>query len=490
MDDDTSHAPDLDAGHVEARGRPDEAPDSAPSSAARRRRCSSYATRDLTKGSVPKILWFLAWPQVTEGLLAVVDQLADLIWVGRLGSQAIAGLGVGQVLMLTIMASRMGLDAAMRAMIARAVGARRLSHANHVFLQSLTVTVLFAAALVAIGLFLTEPMLRVLGLSESVVEQASTYMRVQFFAIAVMAFHGLSAGALQASGDSLTPLKAEAVCRTTHLILSPLLIFGWLGLPAMGLAGVAAATVVARCLSVGMNFFALARGSSRLRLDLRRYRIDVSLIWRMVVVGVPASITGMQRGLSQLVALVIVAPFGDSAVAAFAVLRRVEATANQTSQGLGKASGALAGQNLGAGQPQRARSTVKWAVAFVGLASLGVALFFLVFSNEVASFVNPDPQFVSVASRWLSILALGYFSMSAVQVFTHAFNTSGDTVAPMLVTLTTLWGIQIPLAFALSNLTTLGQFGVPWAIVAGATLRLVVFALYFCSGRWLRTGIM
>ena len=125
-----------------------------------------------------------------------------------------------------LMTARMGLDAGMRSMIARAVGARQIRYANHVLLQGLTLTTVFVVVVVAVGLFLTEPLLRIVGLSDAVVSQAAGYMRIQFMAMAVMSYQRLSGGALQASGDSVTPLKAATVTRVTHLALSPLLIFG------------------------------------------------------------------------------------------------------------------------------------------------------------------------------------------------------------------------------------------------------------------------
>ena len=108
-------------------------------------RRSRYADRDLTKGSIPKNLWQIGWPQIAEGMLGVVDQVADLIWAGRIGFQAIAGLGVAQSYLMMVITARMGLDAGMRSMISRAVGAGETVYANHVLLQSLTLTTFIAA---------------------------------------------------------------------------------------------------------------------------------------------------------------------------------------------------------------------------------------------------------------------------------------------------------------------------------------------------------
>ncbi|MDP6514716.1 MAG: MATE family efflux transporter, partial [SAR202 cluster bacterium] len=408
----------------------------------------------------------------------------------RLGFHAIAGLGVAQTFLMMTMTARMGLDAGMRSMISRAVGAKNIPYANHVMLQALTLTTMYSVLTVILGVVLTYPLLRMLGLSDDILSEAGPYMRVQFVAMAMMGYQRLTAGALQASGDSMTPLRAATVTRVTHVVLSPFLIFGLWWFPTFGLAGAAAANLIAQVLGVSLNFRALLAGTSRLHLTFKGYYVDYKLIWRVIKVGVPASVTGAQRAVSQLIVVSLVAPFGDVALAAFALSRRAENTVNHASRGLGRAAGALAGQNLGAELPDRAKQSVVWAQGYASVASLSVAAVFLIFPEPVASLFNSEPEFVGKAAMWLQILAIGYFSMNAVQVFTQSFNTTGATFAPMVVTVSTMWAVELPLAFVLSQYTALEEYGIPWAIVVGMTLRLFIFTWYYLRGKWLRTGMI
>lgn len=456
----------------------------------KQRRRRRYSDRDLTKGSIPRNLWYLAWPQITESFLSVVDQLADLVWAGRLGFHAIAGLGVAQTFLMMTMTARMGLDAGMRSMISRAVGAKNIAYANHVMLQALTLTTLYSVIVVTLGIIFADPLLRLFGLSDRIVAEAGPYLQVQLIAMAMMGYQRLTAGALQASGDSITPLRAATVSRIIHLLLSPFLIFGLWWFPTFGLAGAAVANLIAQTLGAGMNFRALMAGKSRLHLTFTGYYVDYQLIWRVIKVGVPASVTGAQRAVSQLIVVGLVAPFGEVALAAFALSRRAENAVNHASRGLGRAAGALAGQNLGADLPDRARRSVLWALVYAGAASLTIAALFLAFPETVASLFNSDAEFIGQAAVWLQILAIGYFSMNAVQVFTQAFNTTGATFAPMVVTVSTMWTVELPLAFVLSQYTPLDEYGIPWAIVAGMTLRLGIFTWYYLRGMWLRTGMI
>ena len=454
------------------------------------RRRPAHVTRDLTKGSVPRNLWFLSWPQVSEGALTVIDQVADLIWAGRLGYQAIAGLGVAQIVIMVAMTARMGLESSMRATISRAIGARQVRYANHVLYQSLILQTGLAAVMIAFGFAFTEPILRALGLSEAVREQAGGYMKVQFIAMSMMGYQRTMGASLQAAGDSITQLKAIGLTRVLHLGLCPLLAFGIWVFPDLGLTGMGVANLVAQVVGSSIVAYVLLKGSSRLRLSFNRPAPDFPLIWRLVKVGAPASVTNVQRGLSQLAMVGIIAPFGDGAVAAFAMTRRAENVVNHGSRGFGRAAGALAGQNLGAGQKAQAYSSVLWALAYSGSASAVIAVCFILAPGTITGFFNSDPEFLGSAATWLRILAIGYVSLSCVQVFTQAFNTTGNTVAPMVITFGTMWALEVPLALALSRIDSLGQFGLPWATVSASAVRLVMFTWYMKRGRWLKTGMI
>ena len=243
------------------------------------RRTSEYVTRDLTKGSISRNLWFLAWPQMIEGLLNVLDRVADLFWAGRFfGIHAIGGLAIAQLYTGLIMTGRQGLDMGMQAMIARAVGGGNIKLANHVALQALTITAVFALLMVAVGVLYTDSLLNIMGVSQGVIEVTTIYMQIQFVGFAGQAFRMMTGGALQASGDTLTPMIATTISRIDHIILSPILIFGWLGLPELGLPGAAWGNVIAQFLGVMWNFWALFAGTSRLHLTLKGYYFDGPLL--------------------------------------------------------------------------------------------------------------------------------------------------------------------------------------------------------------------
>ena len=451
---------------------------------------SDASRRDLTRGSVPRNLWNMAWPQMADSALTVVDQIADLFWAGRMGYKTIAGLGVAQIYILIYSTARIGLDAGMRAMISRAIGANDREYANHVLLQALTMTFIWTLVVGGLGIIFTDKLLSMVGVSGAVVESATMYMQLQFVAYSMQNFIRLTGGALNAAGDSINPLKAVTVSRGVHILSSPFFIFGWLWFPDMGIAGAAAANIVAQFLGLIMNLVVLHKGNSGLKLSFKSYRVDIILIWRLFRVGLPAAMTSMQRSISQLVLLVCVSRFGDAPVAAFALSRRVENIVNNTSRGLGRASAAVAGQNLGAGYLNRAKSSLSWALVYSAILSAIAMTLYLLFTEEIAAVFNGDPNFIGHMTTWLIILAIATFPMSSVQVLTHGISNTGATVAPMNITLTTMWLIEIPMAFGLALLTPLDSGGVPWGIACGNGVRCLAFLWYFYRGSWLKSGVI
>lgn len=454
------------------------------------RRQPSYLTRDLTKGGILQNLWLLSWPQMVEGGLNVADHLADLLWAGWLGSRAVAGLGVAQTYTQLVMMVRRGLDVAMRAMIARAVGSGNIQLANHAALQGLTLSVFFLLVVCSAGVALTDELLRLIGASEAVRAEGALYMRVQFIGVAVMGLRITGAAMLQSAGDAVTPMKPAVVSRLLHIILSPFFVFGLGWFPSFGLAGAALANLLAQLVGCWMTYAPLVRGKSRLHLKIEDYRIDFSLCWQLVKIGTPACVAQAERGFAQILLLGFVAPFGDLALAAYSITRRIEILAHAGNAGFGQASGTLIAQNLGAGQPLRAKQTLAWALTCATALNLVLGLIVIAFPRPILMLFNREPDFLDVAQVWLQIDGLAFIFMAPSFVFQHSFNIAGDTIGPLLITLIGFWGFQIPLAWLLPRFTGLGQFGIAWAIMISMVIRLLLFIPYTRSGRWLRVKVI
>jgi len=209
----------------------------------------------------------------------------------------------------------------------------------------------------------------------------------------------------------------------------------------------------------------------------------------MVKIGIPASIMGMDMSFGNLILMRFITPFGTLAVAAHTVLQRVEMLLYMPSIGLAQASGVLAGQNLGARQPERAERT-GWITAGLaeGIMIIGVVAI-LLWTESIVRIFSSDPGVVEIASTFLRIATAAYILQGVSIAIMMTISGVGDTVPPMVVMMLANWAIQVPLAFFLPRITDLGVFGVRWAIVAAAIFRMLIYTIYFRLGMWKRKNV-
>jgi putative MATE family efflux protein len=304
-----------------------------------------------------------------------------------------------------------------------------------------------------------------------------------------MSFTMMNQSIMQASGDSLTPMKIDLVYRVLHIVLCPFLVFGWWVFPKLGVTGAALSSVITQGLGGSIGLWILYSGGTRLRLTLRHFRLDWRTIWRLVRIGIPASATGMQRSLGQLVLVSLIIPFGTFAVAAHTLTQRIDGFLHMPASGLGQGAGVLAGQNLGAGQPQRAEKT-GWIAVILFTSFMTIsALIVWFWAEHVVAIFNNEPGVTGITATFLRINIIAYMGFGLEMVLMSCLNNIGDTVVPLVAEVSTIWVLQLPLAYFLPGMTHLGVYAVRLAVVTSDFVRAGIYAVYFRSGRWKRRKI-
>ncbi len=445
--------------------------------------------RDWTKGSILRNIWLLSWPVMISNSLNMAGPTIDMIWVGRLGSAAIAGVGVAGLAVMLVNSAMMGLGTGLRAMIARFVGAGDASGSNHIAMQGFAVGAAYSIAMAIVGFSLAEPMLMLFGLEPDVIAEGAAYMRIMFIGAAAMSFRMITEGIMQASGDTQTPMRITVFLRFFHIIMAPFLIFGWWLFPRLGVSGAALTNIISQGVGLILGLWILFSGRTRLRLTLSKFRIDLNVIWRMVKIGIPSSLTVIQWQFSNMVLMWIIARFGTIAVAAYTVTERAATLLQMPSGGFGLAAGVLAGQNLGAGKPDRAERSGWIALGLVEVVMLVAAVAIFLWAENIIRIFNAEPGLVELGSGFLRIASLGLFFMGIASVIFQCLNGVGDTMPPLLIIIPSVWLVQLPLAYFLSQFTDLGVYGVRWAIVASLAVASVPYLVYFRHGRWKRKRV-
>jgi putative MATE family efflux protein len=440
--------------------------------------------RDWTKGSIIGNLWSLYWPMLISNSINMLGPTVDMIWVGRLGAASIAGVGVSGIAVMVVTSLMTGLFTGTMALVARFVGAGDEKNANRAAQQAFVIGIAFSIFMAIIGIFLTEPILTLLGMEADVVAEGAAYMRIQLVGMVTMISLSVAQSIMQASGDTLTPMKISVGYRLFHVALCPFLVFGWWLFPRLGVSGAALSNVIAQSLGGGIGLWILFSGRTRLSVTLRNFRLDRSIIWRTVKIGIPASVTNMERNFADLVLVRFLVPFGTFAVAAHSVVQRIDQFIQMPCGGLGMAAGVLGGQNLGANQPERAARTGWLATGLsTGFSVIwSVAIWF--WAEHLVRIFNAEPGLVEIASTFLTIQIVSYVLWGVVITLSMCLNGIGDTMITMLTNLTTMWGVALVLAYFLSRVPGLGVYGIRWGLVTGIVVRAVIYSVYFKLGRW------
>lgn len=448
------------------------------------------SARDWTRGSIVRNLLSLSLPMVVHEGFYMLGQTVDMIWIGRLGTASIAGVGISAtVAWLAESAMLMGLIVGMTAMVARFIGAGDAPGAANVAGQAYIISAVFGAIVTVIGVLFAESILQLFGLEADVVAEGTAYMRTLFAGWMATSLWLMSLSVMRASGDTVTPMKISVFARCIHLALSPMLIFGWWVFPDLGVRGAALSNITAQVLGMSLSLWVFFSGRTRLRLSLRDLRVDLNTIRRIIRIGVPAAVMGVQTASGNLVFTRFMTPYGTLAVAAHSLFMRVMMVLLLPTWAIGAGTGVLVGQNLGAGQPERAERTGWLATGFAVMIVVVASVAILLWAEGIIRVFTTDSDLVEIASAFLRIATAGYLMIALVTVLQQAISGAGDTLPAMVFSLVTVWAVQLPLAYLLPRTTDLGVYGVRWALVAGPLVGGIAYSVYFRAGRWKRKRV-
>jgi putative MATE family efflux protein len=440
--------------------------------------------KDWTQGPIVRNLLVLSWPMALMETLFVISQVADMIWVGRLGSSAIAAMGVAFTVVMLVMSLDFGLVVGARAMVARYVGAGDIKMANHIAAQALMLGIVWGLLMTALGISLSGYIMVLFGLEPGVVADGLAYIRITFAGWWVVDIMVFILYIVQASGDAIRPMMLEALTRIIHVTLCPFLVLGLWIFPRMGVSGAALASVIGQVVGACLAIWLLFGGGTRLHVTRQDFRLDLGVIARILKIGFPALVTNLQRSFSAVVITWLIAPFGTMSMAAYSLFSRVEIFIMLPGFGLGMGAGVLVGQNLGAGQPARAERSAWLASGILQAVMIVFSVVIWLWAGGILSIFTTDPELINLGSTFLRIGIAGFMVLAFSSVLQGCFSGAGDTVPNLIIGLIVNWIIQIPLALWLPHVNGLGVLGIRWALVIGIAAQTIMYIAYFRLGKW------
>lgn len=440
--------------------------------------------QDYTDGSLNRAILLLAVPMVLEMVLESLFAVVDVFWVGRLGANAVATIGLTESMLSLVFAVGMGLSLSTTAMVARRIGEKDQEGAAVAAVQAI---VLGLATSVAIGvpcLLYGPQLLRLMGASGEIIAIGSRYTRICLAGSGVVLMLFLNNAIFRGAGDAAVAMRLLWISNIINLILDPCLIFGLGPFPRLGVTGAAVATLTGRSIGVAYQFYRLGRGTERIRIVGRQVRVNLEVLWRLIRVSVTGILQFAIAHTSWIGLVRIVSVFGAAALAGYTIAIRIVIFVILPSWGLSNAAATLVGQNLGAKKPDRAEQAV-WRTGFYNMLFLGsLGVLFVLFAETIVGQFTHDPAVVPLGASCLRIISYGNIGYAYGMVMLQAFNGAGDTVTPTIVNLFGFWVLEIPLAYWLAIPAHLRSNGVYISIVVAEAAIAAASAVLFKRGRW------
>lgn len=439
---------------------------------------------DFTSISIKKSIFYLSIPMILEMVMESLFAVVDIFFVGKLGVNAVATVGLTESVLTIIYSIAIGLSMAATAIVARRIGEKNQQAASIAAFQAIMVCSIFAIAMAVIGVWQAQTMLRLMGGSEELIAEGYRYTQIVFGGNVAIMLLFLINGIFRGAGNAALAMRALWIANGFNIVLDPLLIFGWGPIPAMGLEGAAWATTIGRSLGVVFQLLVLFKGMSIIRFYWESLQMNWKTIWTILKVASGGMGQFLIESASWIFLMRIISESGSVALAGYTIAVRLIIFVLLPAFGFSNAAATLVGQNLGALQPGRAERSA-WLSAHITALFLGVcSVVFVIGAGYFIAIFNQEAGVIEVGRLGLTIICLGYVFFAYGMVMSQSLNGAGDTRTPTIINLAVLWGFQLPLAYVLANTFGLGAVGVFWAITVSHSVHALVSMWVFNRGKW------
>ncbi|QGW82478.1 MATE family efflux transporter [Variovorax paradoxus] len=428
----------------------------------------------------PRALWktflFFLAPMLLSNILQSLSGTINNIYIGQMiGVSALAAVSSFFPVMFFFIAFVIGLGAGASVLIGQAWGARDVAKAKAVAGTTLAVGILLGLAVAVFGGAFTTPLLALLGTPPDVLADSTSYARIMLIAMPGLFVFLLSTAMLRGVGDTVTPLLTLIISTVVGLVVTPALIRGWGGLPQLGVASGAWATVVAFVVATLWMAWRLRSRGSPLAPDaelIRHLRIDPKLLKAVLKVGVPTGVQMIVVALAEIALLSLVNGYGSSATAAYGAVNQVVAYVQFPAISIAITASILGAQAIGAGRADRLGAIAKTALLMNMVLTGGLVLLGYLFSRHLMGFFITSAPVIEIAQTLLHIMlwSLVIFGMAAA--ISGIMRASGSVLVPTAISILCLIGIEVPVAWFMSHRIGLNGIWYAYPVTFGAMLLL------------------
>jgi putative MATE family efflux protein len=440
--------------------------------------------RSLVEGPIGPAVWKIAWPTMLQNVIAGLQGIIDHAMVGHfVGYTANAAIGVSWQIVLVVIVFASSVFSGMGVLVARFAGANDHEKVNRVVYQAFLTAAGMSAILGAVGWLVAPALLDLVNAAPAVEAEALPFLRAMFLGIIGMMMFFMLSGAFRAAGDSRTPLRLGVMM--TALTVAFNLIF----IPIFGTLGAAFGTILSSTSVVAYGLWRMTRPESVIHFEPGMHKgPDITIIKALFRFGLPTGVQGIAMNVAGVFLLRFIGSLEESAAAqaAYAVgYTELFSFVTWTSVGLMGAAATIAGQNLGAGRPDRVVEGV-WVASRIGLSvAAGIGFLFLTIPDYLlAIFGMTDPTVLQIGRQLLRYLAVSGLFITTALCFTGALQGTGDTRSPLYISIVSQIGVPLGLCTAFQLTRGLSAGDIWLSIVLGHLTRCVLSVARFRLEKW------
>ena len=444
----------------------------------------------LLEGSINRSILLIATPIIFANLLQTVYQLIDTFWVGRLGTEAVAAVSLSFPIIFLLHSLAMGFTVAGAILVAQYNGRKDYSKVSLITGQTLGFILILAPLISVIGFLISHPIISFLTDDPMVFEQAVSYLQISFLCVLPIFIYMVFQSVLRGVGEVRLPMIIISVTVLLNFFLDPLLMQGWGPIPAMGVKGVAFATLITESLSALIGLIVLFSGKFHIHLKWQNLLIRKEWIQKLAKLGLPSSLEMSSRSLGMVIMVILISTFGTLIVAAYGIGTRILSFVIIPGMGFSMSTSTLVGNNLGAKQKERSLEIVRTGmkISFLTLTVSGLLIF--LFATQITTFLAPgETELIRMSSFFIRIMALAFGFIGIQMVVNGALKAAGQTIISMFLAMTHMI-IIIILAYLFSITLNMGSTGLWLAYPIAMTFSLFLALFFYFKKDWLHKSLL
>lgn len=439
----------------------------------------------ILQGSMYKTIFTLALPIMINNLIQTLYNLIDSLWISKIGSVEFAATSFVWPLNFLFVSLGMGLSVAATSILSQLLGAKENEKADKYISQLIVLAVLAGLALAAIGIIISKPTIRMMGVQDEILYFGDIYLRLTLLDLPFMFLFSIFNACMNSQGNTVLPTVLGAISALINTILDPILMFNF----NMGVAGAAIATVISKALLAIAGIIILFKSKkTSIKPNFKNFKLDKEIIINSIKVALPASVGQSGSAIGFLVLNTFIVSYGTATMAAYGMVNKITGLIMQPAMGIGTALVSIVGQNLGANNYNRVKEGFNKSIILTSIVGIIGGLVLIIFREQIINFFmqsKDDMRVIAQSISYLVIISLSMPLMGIFSVIQGLFQGSGHTKYAMSMEIGRLWFVRLPMILLFKYFTNLNELGIWWSMSSSNLIICLYGYIIYKKGNWM-----